>query len=228
MDGVKPIPKEKYAIDFSREKFQPLLDALDKGDFDLARALTPEGYRLCGYKEFAETTEVSEYGKGWAGQFATVQVPPGRYPVFAREFDRHEAKGCYMNSVKDYPGILTWVEGTCTGSSDIYEHHPCPRVILESPYAHGVALGILSGNSSIRLIAPFEAKEVPFVSVLRGEKLVTYDIVDTSLPEFLKENPVHLRNGMTPEKPKLDSMIKAASQKVSGSEKPSVEPDLIR
>ena len=225
MDKVTPIPKEEYAIGYSREKFQPLLDALDKGDFELAKALTPEGYRLCGYREYKETTEVSEYGKGWAGQYAIVNVPPGRYPVFAREFDYHMVERSHMNRLKNYPGLMTWVEGECVSSSDIYDKHPSPRVLVESPYCFAVAKDILSNESQIQLIPPFEARSVPFE--YQGEQLVSYCIVDASLPELLKENPIRLRDGGTKKKASLDSMIEAASQKVTAPQQTAPTPDYI-
>lgn len=84
LSDVKPLSVDSDYFAYDRQAMQPLLDALEKGDFELAEALTPAKYRLCGYQEYKEAKIEGEYGIGWAGQFAEIVVPAGIYPVFAR------------------------------------------------------------------------------------------------------------------------------------------------
>lgn len=178
---------------YDRQDMQPLLDALEKGDYELAEALTPTKYRLCGYKEYTEAKTEGEYGVGWAGQFAEIVVPAGIYPVFACEFQYHEAKHCYTNQLRNYPGLFTWVEGQCIASSSEQGKFPYPRTLINSPYCYEVAHSILDGEGSIRLIYPFKAVEVPFTSILDGKNYVTHKIIDSRLPELVQDNPMKLR-----------------------------------
>lgn len=177
---------------YDRQAMQPLLDALEKGDFELAEALTPAKYRLCGYQEYKESKTEGEYGVGWAGQFAEIVVPAGIYPVFAREFQYHEAKHCYTNQLRYYPGLFTWVEGQCISSSNAQDKFPYPRTLIESPYCHDVAHSILEGKGSIHLIYPFKAVEVPFTG-FDGKNYVTHKIIDSRLPELVQDDPMKLR-----------------------------------
>ena len=124
LSDVKPLSVDSDYFAYDRQTMQPLLDALERGDFELAEALTPAKYRLCGYQEYKESKTEEERGIGWAGQFADIVVPAGIYPVFAREFQYHEAKHCYTNRLRDYSGFFTWVEGQCIASS--YEQDKFP------------------------------------------------------------------------------------------------------
>lgn len=151
LSDVKPLSVDSDYFAYDRQAMQPLLDALEKGDFELAEALTPAKYRLCGYQEYTEAKTEEERGIGWAGQFADIVVPAGIYPVFAREFQYHEAKHCYTNRLRDYSGFFTWVEGQCIASSYEQGKFPYPRTLTESPYCHAVAHSILEGRSQLQL-----------------------------------------------------------------------------
>lgn len=192
--SVNPIfPGFPYGS-FTQEVMQPLLDALNKGDFKLAAELTPSKYRLCGYQEFAEDHVHQQCGYGWAGQFEDTLIPPGRYPVFASKYTYNEAKKCYQNDLKDFQGLSTYLCGNCISDSNNRrpEEYPFPNTVWESPYCHAVAHSILEDKSSIHLIEPFEAVPVHFE--YNGEDCVTYDIVDRSLPEQMTQDPMSLRN----------------------------------
>jgi len=189
--SIPPIAKEPYLTNYSRTQFQPLLDALAKGDFSLAAHLTPEGLQLCGYQEFRTPYTVEERGNGWAGQYCSTVVPPGIYPVFASKFAFHQAQNLYTNQLSDYSGLLTWLDGECIASSDQRSDCPYPNVVCGSPYAHAVAKSILDGNGFIHLLDPFEAKAVHFQ--YEGETHTSYQIRDSSLPDVLPENPLSLR-----------------------------------
>lgn len=192
LSDVKPLSVDSDYFAYDRQTMQPLLDALEKGDFELAEALTPAKYRLCGYQEYKAAKTEEERGIGWAGQFADIVVPAGIYPVFAREFQYHEAKHCYTNRLRDYSGFFTWVEGQCIASSYEQDKFPYPRTLIESPYCHDVAHSILEGKGDIHLIYPFKAIEVPFTG-FDGKDYVTHKIIDSRLPELVQENPMKLR-----------------------------------
>lgn len=51
LSDVKPLSVDSDYFAYDRQAMQPLLDALERGDFELAEALTPTKYRLCGYQE---------------------------------------------------------------------------------------------------------------------------------------------------------------------------------
>ena len=191
LSKVEPLSVDSDYFAYDRQAMQPLLDALEKGDFELAEALTPAKYRLCGYQEYTEAKTEEERGIGWAGQFADIVVPAGIYPVFAREFQYHEAKHCYTNRLRDYSGFFTWVEGQCIASSYEQGKFPYPRTLTESPYCHAVAHIILEGKGDIHLIYPFKAIEVPFTG-FDGKDYVTHKIIDSRLPELVQENPLKL------------------------------------
>lgn len=192
LSKVEPLSVDSDYFAYDRQTMQPLLDALEKGDFELAEALTPTKYRLCGYQEYKEAKIEGEYGIGWAGQFAEIVVPAGIYPVFALEFQYHEAKHCYTNQLRNYPGFFTWAEGQCVASSSEQKKFPYPRTLTQSPYCHDVAHSILEGKGDIHLIYPFKAIEVPFTG-FDGKDYVTHKIIDSRLPELVQENPMKLR-----------------------------------
>lgn len=178
---------------YSQEVMQPLLDALNSGDFARAAELAPPKHYLCGYQEFDKEHIHKEYGLGWAGQFCETAVPAGRYPVFARQYSYNEREKVYTNDLKDFQGLYTFVCGNCIAESDTRpENLPYPNVSWESPYCHAVGESILEGNSSIHLLPPFEAVPVHFQ--YDGKDATTYDIVDTSLPAKMKQDPISLRN----------------------------------
>lgn len=185
-----PGPYEAY----TKQHMQPLLDALNEGDFDRAAALTPTRYRLCGYQEFEEDYLYEQNGFGWAGQFERTIVPAGRYPVFVANYSYHEADGQFMNDVKDFSGLYIFLAGKCIADSTGRnpEEFPFDNTVWSSPYAHSVAHAIVNNASSIELLPPFKAVTVPFEYA--GEEHITYKIIDESLPNRMKQNPMFLRN----------------------------------
>lgn len=211
LSDVKPLSVASDYFAYDRQTMQPLLDALEKGDFELAEALTPTNYRLCGYQEYKEAKIEGEYGIGWAGQFAEIVVPAGIYPVFAREFQYHEANHCYTNRLRDYPGLFTWVEGQCVASSYEKDKFPYPRTLTESPYCHDVAHSILEGKGDIHFIYPFKAVEHPFTGY-DGKDYVTHRIIDSRLPELVQENPMKLRGFGPVEEGNRKNIIKKCTQ----------------
>ena len=214
LSDVKPLSVDSDYFAYDRQAMQPLLDALEKGDFELAEALTPAKYRLCGYQEYKEAKIEGEYGIGWAGQFAEIVVPVGIYPVFALEFQYHEAKRCYTNHLRDYFGFFTWVEGQCVASSYEQDKFPYPRTLTKSPYCHDAAHSILEGKGDIHLIYPFKAVEVSFTG-FDGKDYVTHKIIDSRLPELVQENPMKLRGFGPIEGEKAKSL----SEQISAAEK---------
>ena len=211
LSDVKPLSVASDYFAYDRQTMQPLLDALEKGDFELAEALTPTKYRLCGYQEYKEAKIEGEYGIGWAGQFAEIVVPAGIYPVFAREFQYHEANHCYTNQLRDYPGFFTWVEGQCIASSYEQNKFPHPRTLTKSPYCHDVAHSILEGKGDIHFIYPFKAVEHPFTGY-DGKDYVTHQIIDSRLPELVQDNPMKLRGFEPVEEGNRKNIIKKCNQ----------------
>lgn len=214
LSKVEPLSVDSDYFAYDRQAMQPLLDALEKGDFELAEALTPAKYRLCGYQEYTEAKTEEERGIGWAGQFADIVVPAGIYPVFAREFQYHEAKHCYTNRLRDYSGFFTWVEGQCIASSYEQGKFPYPRTLTESPYCHAVAHSILEGKGDIHLIYPFKAVEHPFTGY-DGKDYVTHQIIDSRLPELVQENPLKLRGF----RPVAGEKVKSLAEQICAAEK---------
>lgn len=214
LSDVKPLSVDSDYFAYDRKAMQPLLDALERGDFELAEALTPAKYRLCGYQEYKESKTEEERGIGWAGQFADIVVPAGIYPVFAREFQYHEAKHCYTNRLRDYSGFFTWVEGQCIASSYEQDKFPYPRTLTESPYCHTVAHSILEGKGDIHLIYPFKAVEHPFTGY-DGKDYVTHQIIDSRLPELVQDNPMKL-HGFGPVE---GEKAKSLAEQISAAEK---------
>lgn len=214
--SVSPIPSFRYFEDYSRKDFQPLLDALSVGDFDLAAALTPASLRLCGFRDVKELYCEEEHAtSGYAGDFAVTEIPSGLYPVFAREFQRHEAKDCFTNQLKDFYGLVTWAEGSCVRSSYENEDHPFSKTVVKAPYCHEVAKDILSGSRAmqIHLVGSFEAKPVCFQE--NGKSYVSYSIIDSSLPDLLKDNPMDLRPGIQRKANSLDRLIAGAAKRAA-------------
>ena len=192
LSKVEPIGSGERYVLHDRAVMQPLLDALEKGDFELAEALTPIKERLCGYTELKETTRMEEYGLGWAGQYAITMVPPGIYPIFVSKFAYHERDKHYTNEVH-YMGISKWFEGTCIESDILKPGSQEPHIVFRSPYAYDVARNISAGTGPSRLIYPFETASATHVSVVDGKTFVHFTIVDSSVPYNAPENPLHLR-----------------------------------
>ena len=134
-----------------------------------------------------------------------------------------------MNKLKDFNGLFVWMEGMCIAASDtLHNEFPFPRVLISSPYCHSVAKDILDGKSNIRLIAPFRAEEEHFT--YDGKDCVSRKIVDTSLPLFLKDNPMKLRTAAEREavfsrQAPLQEQIQAAEEKKTHS--PGMKEPLI-
>ena len=189
-----------------QQQFQKVFEALQKRDFEMAKTLVPKGYKLCGYQEFSEPFKHEEYGVGWAGQFEDTEVAPGLYPVFACEYYYNEVERNFTNHLKDYPGIMFWYIGKIVASSVPEFVGNENHIASSSPYCHAVAKNILEGKSKVQLLSPFEAKVVPFE--YDGEKRVTYQIVDTSLPSLIKENPIYLHTD--PKMPSLQEQIQSS------------------
>lgn len=193
-EPVDPVhPDGPYGV-YKKETMQPILDALNAGDFRLAAELTPAKLRLCGYQEFEKEHLHQQYGYGWAGQFEETIVAPGRYPVFATNYHYAERDHLYTNHLKDFQGLLIFLAGKCVADSidrspDAY---PYDNTVFESPYCHAVAHSILDGQSSIHLLPPFQAEPVHFQ--YDGRDITTYHIKDSSLPLYMKQNPMHFRN----------------------------------
>lgn len=178
---------------YTKELMQPLLDALNSGDFELAAQLTPAKYRLCGYEEFDSEYQYEQFGIGWAGQFSTTVIPAGRYPVFAEKYQYHEADQQFMNKLSDFRGLSIFLAGKCIADSNESPSasYPYDNTVWNSPYCHAVGHSIIEGKSSIHLLPPFKAE--PVHGEYNGEKFITYRIVDTSLPDRMKQNPMDLR-----------------------------------
>lgn len=193
-EPVEPVhPDGPYGM-YTKETMQPILDALNAGDFHLAAELTPAKLRLCGYQEFGEEYLHQQHGHGWAGQFEDTIIAPGRYPVFATNYHFSERDHLYTNHLKDFQGLLIFLAGKCVSDSiergpDAY---PYDNTVFESPYCHSVAHGILDGQSSICLLPPFRAEPIHFQ--YEGRDITTYHIADTSLPFYMKQNPMQVRN----------------------------------
>lgn len=221
LSKVEPLSVDSDYFAYDRQAMQPLLDALEKGDFELAEALTPAKYRLCGYQEYKAAKTEEERGIGWAGQFADIVVPAGIYPVFAREFQYHEAKHCYTNQLRNYPGFFTWAEGQCVASSSEQKKFPYSRTLVKSPYCHDVAHSILEGKGDIHLIYPFKAIEVPFTG-FDGKDYVTHKIIDSRLPELVQENSLKLRGFRPVEGEKVKSL---AEQICAAEKRTEQQPD---
>ena len=220
LSSIEPIQCPAGHV-LDRTILQPLLDALERGDIELASALAPEGKRLCGYNAISES--FAYHGNGaYAEDHWTIQIEKGVYPIFAQEFSISEVKNAYTNQVKDFPGILHWYDGTTTESTLYPESVGEHRTLFDQEYGHQFAKGILTmSNSDLAptsmhrafLIHPFQAREIPFM--YRGSSGKTYGIFDTTLPDFLPEriNPIHLRSskiGLIPDRPSLSSLITQA------------------
>lgn len=193
-EPVQPLHTDGVYAAYTKDIMQPLLDALNNSDFELAAKLTPAKYRLCGYQEFKEDYLHAQYGHGWAGQFADTLVSAGRYPVFAETYMYHEADGQWTNELKDFRGLSLFLAGNCIVDSENRkpEEYPFANTVWESPYCHAIARNILENQSSIHLLPPYKAEPVHFTDI-HGEPCTTYKIVDTSLPARMKNRPSDLR-----------------------------------
>lgn len=202
---VEPIKIPEYhALD--RKLLKPLLEALEKGDIELAAALAPAGKRLMGYTVVTEPFDYTHWGS-YAADIDTVRIEKGLYPMFAEKFSRHEAKDCYTNQVADFQGCHQWMDGIITSSNLSPRSVGERTVVWPQNYAHAVAHDILEQDmrnpadrspNRVYLVYPFAAKEHHFESHIDGKSLVTWKIEDTSLPEFLPKGvyPMQdLRNG---------------------------------
>lgn len=202
LSSIESISVNKYE-DLSRSHLKPLLDALEAGDIELAAALTPTGMRLCGFDVIPEQYELysgSEYGADeW-----TVQIPPGIYPVFAKKFAFDTDRGQYTNGLANFSGLVCWYEGQVTHHNLRKEEIGSSRVVFSSPYAHKLARSVVHPNEwntyhetpcKLHFVYPFDARET--VYVFNNRAIAMYDIVDTSLPEYIPKgvNPIELRNG---------------------------------
>ena len=175
----------------SRENMNPLLEALQLGDFERARTLTPEYMKLIGYEILQEPTEVLQYG-AYAADYWYTMVPPGIYPIFATEYAYHADKEMYTNTIKSFNGLRIWKEGTITKSSDAdyYTDESRSNVIWENPYAFTIGKIVFENpNSNIKLLPPFQAEKIYF-SDDAGDLIYIFQIKDTSLPEFMYDNPM--------------------------------------
>lgn len=211
LSAIESIKTEDKYTAYGRRHFQPLLDALAKGDFELAEALTPAKYRLCGYHELKEMTRIDEAGIGWAGQYTLNEVPAGIYPIFVDKFHYHEANGHYTNETHSL-GVVAWFEGTCVGSDSPYFKDPKPNVVWQRPYSHSLSHNVLDGVGTAHLIYPFRAFEQPFT--YEGKDYVTYKIEDMSIPYKVEANPLYLRGRCKPQqKPSLSQRLQAAESK---------------
>lgn len=199
LSAVSPIPSQ-----YDRKTFQPLLDALASGDFELAEALTPEKLRLCGYTELTETVRKEEYGIGWAGQFCFTDVPPGVYPIFAEAFRYHERDRHFTNEVAT-SGLFEWYEGTCIASSSPYFKGAEPNVVTQTPYSYSLSAAVLQGRRGTHLIHPFVAKKSLFRDS-DGKCFMTHSIVDSSTPYKADCNPISLRGRSKPQEPQKMSL----------------------
>lgn len=164
-----------------------------------------------GYQVVTEPTESTEYGS-YAADYWVTTIPPGVYPVFAKEYSLHEGKNMYMNHLKDFNGISIWREGEYTGGNffKANEDKGERRVVWSNPYAHALAGGILKNeNRHTHLLKPFEAQKIDFM--YDGKLCSTHHIVDRSLPEYAKENPMKIKAKSS----SIDKLIKNAESRKS-------------
>lgn len=223
LSSVQPISLQEYYIEYTKKLMQPLLDALEKGDFEMAEALTPEKLRLIGYTELTETTVIREEGRGWAGQYSITEVPPGIYPIFTDKFHYHERDKHYTNEVNS-TSVYQWFAGTETASSSIYFEGPRPNVAFETPYSYSLAADILNGAGNAYLIYPFQAVYENIED--DGHRFKHCRIIDASVEYRAKENPINLRGRCVPpgpEKLPLSEMIQQAAARRAANKVASPE-----
>lgn len=188
----------------TRADMQSILDALQCEDYDFARAICPSDKKLIGYEIIESPRDITQYGS-YAADFWTTRVPAGIYPVFAREYTYNEAKELYTNQIKDFNGLFAWKEGLIV-SSNFEKDIGKTNVVLETPYAHSIAHIVLENPArDIHLLPPFCAQKVYFT--YDNEIHHTYQIIDSSLPEYLETNPIKLEN-----KPSFDTLLKNAKR----------------
>lgn len=175
----------------TRTGMQPMLDALQNCDYSLARALCPADQKLLGYEVLETERDITQYGS-YAADYWIIRVPPGIYPIFARAYTYNEAKELYTNQIKDFNGLYFWKEGIII-SSNFEKDIGKLSTVFENPYAHSIAHIIYNQkNSSIQLLPPFHAKKIFFH--YNNELHHTYQIIDRSLPDYIKTNPMELEN----------------------------------
>lgn len=209
LSGIAPIPRGDGFYLLGRDEMKPLLDALEKGDFELAEALTPKRYRLCGFNEFKETVRKEQYGNtGYAGHYEWTDIPPGIYPVFVSQFAYHERDKHFTNEVH-YLGTFEWFEGEQVAGSNF--DGPCRNVVISSPYAYDIANNVSKGVGSRHLIYPFEPVSVARESGVDGKPYVHYGIIDASVPYNSQENPLTLRGRCSPQPTKRPSLAEKIS-----------------
>lgn len=192
------------AVDVStKETAQPLLDALARGDFEMARHLTPENKRLCGFEFLAEDRKVTKYQE-YAAYYDEYVVPAGVYPVFADKFRIIENyKGSdgpqYANELKDFEGVSIISYGKYVGGNPIQDVYD--SVIYEHPYEFFIAeIALDKLDGFFQMIPPFQAVEQKFISCLDNQEKTTYGIIDSDIEDKVLIDPMKLKGG-------IDSML---------------------
>lgn len=183
LSQVKPISIDGYS-DLTRELLKPLLEALERGDIELATALAPSNLRLCGYHVISKA--LSLYGGGThTADLWVLSIPPGVYPIFAKLSSCEEAN--IQNSRKrHYDSILCWYDGRV-----MYEVGST-RVELSIPYGDILARDARFSNAQEQhgeflnrtfLVYPFEVRELSITYA--DETIITYGIIDSILQEYI-------------------------------------------
>lgn len=192
-------------VDFSTiESAQPLLDALSRGDFEMAKHLTPENKRLCGFEFVSEDKKVTKYQE-YAAYYDEYVIPAGVYPLFAESFRVIENyKGFdgpqYANELKDFQGLSIFTYGKHIGGNPVQDVYDSK--VFESPYAHTVAeIALDKLDGSIQMIAPFLAVEQKFISCIDNQEKTTYGIIDSDIEDRVLIDPMKLKGG-------IDSMLR--------------------
>lgn len=203
-DSKTPAQQQLIVDTKTRTGMQPILDALQNGDYSFAATLCPDQTKLIGYEIVESFSDITQYGS-YAADFWTTRVSPGVYPIFAKAYSYNEAKELYTNQIKDFNGLFVWKEGIIVSSNSI-ENIGKENVVFETPYAHSIA-HIVSEfkNSNIHLLPPFYAQKIYFT--YDGEIHHTYQITDRSLPELLQTNPINLKSGQS-----IDTLLKKTNR----------------
>ena len=192
-------------VDLStKENAQPLLDALLRGDFEMAKHLTPKDKRLCGFELVTDDKEITKYQE-YAAYFEDYIIPKGVYPILANKFQIVENYNKndgpqYSNELKDFQGLSILLYGSCVKGNPPIDK-PYETRIYENPYAHVIGkLALDKLNSNIQMIAPFKAMEINFISSIENKELTTYGVFDSDLDDKVLLNPMKLGPG-------IDSLI---------------------
>lgn len=212
-DSKMPLQQQLIIDIKTRTGMQPILDALQNGDYSFAATLCPDDTKLIGYEIVESPSDITQYGS-YAADFWTTRVSPGVYPIFAKAYSYNEAKESYTNQINDFNGLFVWKEGIIV-SSNYIESVGKENIVFETPYAHSIA-HIVSEykNSNIHLLPPFCAQKIYFT--YDGEIHHTYQITDRSLPELLQTNPIKLKSRQS-----IDTLLK----KTNRPSRPSVLAD---